>query len=93
MELTFSSQRNAARALLDIGGGGGSYISYHYLLEKGFHLNGELPTPVKVADGQTMTCYCQPTLEALILDSTGEKQQYMIPFKVIELAGHDILLG
>lgn len=79
--------------LLDTGGGGGSYISYHYLLEKGFHLNSELPAPIKLADRWTTTYYSQPILEALIMDSTGEKQWYMIPFKVIELTGHDILLG
>ena len=93
MELTFDSQQHNAKALLDTGGGGGNYLSYHYLLQQGFRLEGELPAPIRLADGKTTPCYGRPTLTAIIPDSNNTKRSYYIPFNVIELAEYDLILG
>ena len=93
LELGKGKAKAAAKALLDTGGGGGNYISYHFLLEKGFRLDGELPPAVGLADGRTTTCYGEPELKIHITDSEGKKNDYLIPFKVIEIAEYDVILG
>ena len=93
MELTFDSQQHNTKALLNTGSGGGNYLSYHYLLQQGFQLEGKLPTPIRLANSKTTPCYSQPTLTTIIPDSNNAKQSYYIRFNIIKLAEYNLILG
>lgn len=89
----FSGQRYIAKALLDTAGIDSSYISYYYLLKQGFQFKDNMSAPVKLANSHSITYYSHPTLKIFITNNNSKTQQYMIPFKVIELVGSDIILG